>query len=373
MPSLANPKGSNVYRKSIFPQTYDSFGVEYRSKRFFFYKYAIPLGLAWKKSYKLCALVSLFVLAICFGGCVETVSLRDLGVKPKLVLYCFLSPQYDTISVSLTNSQPLFSPIRDVSEVRYAMVEISNDNQHWTQIPYNEETKRYLLAQSQFPIIEGKTYYIRASAPDYESISAFCTVPFWRETNFKPEVEFFPKSKDNLYSYLSLYFSWEDYFGEENYYAFIGYELYEYVDVIHLPNYGFLFDTSIRINAYTLWDNYDVVFSNEGKDGEKMNVVWRELSDYTLSEFMEQENVYNGYTYDSVHILFVQTEKNTFLYENSFSAARDTEFTSIFTIEPTLVYSNIKNGYGVFGALTFKPYLLNFRKKTAVEVEVIGK
>jgi len=40
-----NPKGSNVCRKSKFPQTYDSEGVEHRSKRFFFYKYAIPKEL----------------------------------------------------------------------------------------------------------------------------------------------------------------------------------------------------------------------------------------------------------------------------------------------------------------------------------------
>ena len=89
-----NLKDSNICRKSIFPLTYDSFGVEHCSKRFFFYKYAIPLGLAWKKSYNLCALVSLFVFAICFSSCIKPIPLKDLGLKPKLVLYCFLSPQY---------------------------------------------------------------------------------------------------------------------------------------------------------------------------------------------------------------------------------------------------------------------------------------
>ena len=45
MLSLLNPKGSKVCRKSKFPQTYDSEGVEHRSKRFLFYKHAIPSEL----------------------------------------------------------------------------------------------------------------------------------------------------------------------------------------------------------------------------------------------------------------------------------------------------------------------------------------
>jgi len=45
MLSLLNPKGSKVYRKSKFPLTYDSEGVVHRSKRFSFYKHAIPSEL----------------------------------------------------------------------------------------------------------------------------------------------------------------------------------------------------------------------------------------------------------------------------------------------------------------------------------------
>lgn len=322
-------------------------------------------------------LISLFVFAACFSGCIETVSLNEIGIKPKLVLYCFLSPQYDTISVSLTNSQPLFSYIRGTMAVTNATVEISNDNQHWTQIRYNKASRRYLLPQSQFPILEGKTYYIRAAAPDYESISASCTVPFWRETDLKPETEFVPTSKNNLYSYASLYFSWKDSPGEENYYAFMQYGLYEYYDYKWDYNHGvWLYDTTINLNAYLVQENSEVVFSDVGKDGGKMSVPWTRI-DCSFSEFMENDyfdNDYNEcyiykYNYDSIYILFVQTDKNAFLYENSASAAENMGFMDIFTIEPALVYSNIKNGYGVFGAMTFKPYRANFRQKTIEEAE----
>jgi hypothetical protein len=301
----------------------------------------------------------------------ETVSLKELGIKPKLVLYCFLSPQYDTISVSLTNSQPLFSRIRGTATVKYAMVEISTDNKNWTQIPYDENSKHYLLPQSQFPVVEGQTYYIRASAPDYEDISASCTVPFWREIGIMPD-GITATSPQNGVSSAILSLSWKDYQGEENYYAFIQYDFYvsynhEWDNINQVWVYS---DTTVSLDTY-MWDNSGVVFSDQGKDGEKMSLsatMWREGFD---TEWITSED---NQQYDSVYIIAMQTDRNTFLYENSARAAMDADgMTSIFTIEPTLVYSNIKNGYGVFGAMTFKSYLLNFRKKTIVETECMKR
>ena len=317
---------------------------------------------------KIIHLISLFVLGVCFVSCVETVPLSDLGIKPKLVLYCFLSPQYDEITVSLTTSQPFFSAGKDVREVKSATVEISNDNITWVQIPYDGFYKRYLLPQSQFPIVEGTTYYIRASAPDYESISASCTVPYWRETNLKPEVEFVPRLINDNVPYTLLYFSWEDYSGEENYYSFIKYNIYEEFNIIFLPDGELTYDTTTSLYSYyaIYGKNSEVVFSDEGKDGMNMKMLWTELYDCTSSEFMSGDWYWYG-NFDSVYVVFAQTDRNVFLYENSAMAASDGEFFSIFMIEPNLVYNNIKNGYGVFGAMLFKPYMLNFRQKTAEE------
>ena len=299
-------------------------------------------------------LVSSLVLALCLSACYETVSLKDLGVKPKLVLYCFLSPQYDTISVYLTNSQPLFSIVKSVSEINLATVEISNDNQNWTQIPYNKASKRYLLPQSQFPITEGKTYYIRASAANYESISASCIVPFWREINLMPEGISASSPRDG-FSWPILSFSWNDYRGENNYYAFISYGR---------PWWD---DSYSRLESkYMNEEDSKVVISDEGKDGEKISVsttIWE--SGYSAEWITSEDNQ----LYDSVYILAIQTDKHTFLFENSVASYDGMGFISIFTIEPTLIYSNIKNGYGVFGAMTFKSYRANFRQKTIEEAE----
>ena len=305
---------------------------------------------------KIIHFITLLAFALCLGSCVETLSMKDIGIKPKLVLYCFLSPQYDTISVSLSNSQPLFSSNRGIAAIKNAVVEISNNNLHWVQIPYDKNSQHYLLLQSQFPIIEGKTYYIRASAPDYESISASCTVPFWREIDLKPEVELVLTPRDYPYSAIDLSLSWKDYPNEENYYALMNYSFTDF-------SYDDYFNKSFQMD-YLRGENYEVVISDEGKNGKKMKVFMESTSIASLSEFEDYCS-----QYDSVYIIFIQADKNAFLYENSADAAMGMDELSIFMLEPALIYNNIKDGYGIFGAMNFKSYRLNFRKKTIEEAE----
>ena len=301
---------------------------------------------------KICFLVRFLVIGVCFLSCVEEIPVKDLGIKSKLVLHCYISPQYDSISVSLSRSQPAYFSGTTSSKVEYAMVEMSNDNKNWVQIPYSKENNCYLLPQYQFPIEEGKTYYIRASAPDYETVTACCTVPFWRECTLVPEVEFI-NSKDYRYPFVRLFLSWEDYRGEENQYAFIG--SYPYV-----TEEG---DTITMIYVANDEDN-KIVFSDIGKDGQKMKNPVGYIDSCTYPMFMEYTEYYR-------YILFMQTDKNCCSYENSVRpylyGRRMGDFEDAFLVEPSLVYNNVKNGYGVFGALVFKSYIVDFRKKTVKE------
>ena len=320
---------------------------------------------------KIIYLISLFVL--CLVSCEEEVPVKELG-RSKLVLHCFLSPQYDTIVVYLSRSQPILSSDKvPTADVEYAMVEISNNNQTWIQIPYSKENNCYLLPQSQFPVVEGQTYAIRASAQNFESITSSCTVPFWREMNLSPEAQFVSATKDNPY-HTELSISWKDYPNEQNYYAFMRYGEYE---------------GAFYSGYYITDENSELIHSDNGKDGQKMNVIMNIIRYCTLSEFMnylyddydyygEYDFYYYHANYDSIYVLAIQTDRNCFLYENSvfaytngrFGRFGQGELLNVLMVEPTLVYNNIKNGYGVFGAMTFKQYLLNFRQKTVVEVEI---
>ena len=300
---------------------------------------------------------SLLVLAVCLNACTEIVPLKDLGVKPKLVLHCFATPQYDTIPVYLTNSQPFFSSAQAVMEVTNAVVEISLDNQNWQQLQYNRKKKCYLWLQFQMPVVEGQTYYIRASAPDYDDISASCTVPFWREVNLQPEFQFTEHPKSDNYPFASFYISWDDYRGEENYYAGMRYYFnsWYYNEEDYYRDY---------FNHYVLWgDDGKTVLSDDGRDGQKMRLLVTEMYGDNMYRDDTERFFKDNPQYDTVYILFVQTDKHACLYENSVDAAGEMEF-MIFTVEPSLIYTNVKNGYGVFGAMLFKPYMASFRNGT---------
>ena len=58
MVEMPTPKESNVYSKVICRPVCDSFGVEPGYERSIFNKHAIPLGLAWQRSYQFIVLHS---------------------------------------------------------------------------------------------------------------------------------------------------------------------------------------------------------------------------------------------------------------------------------------------------------------------------
>ena len=44
--------------------------------------------------------ISLYILSIiAFSSCIDNVDVKELGIEPKMVLYCYLSPTFDTTQV----------------------------------------------------------------------------------------------------------------------------------------------------------------------------------------------------------------------------------------------------------------------------------
>ena len=82
--------------------------------------------------------------------------------------------------------------------------------------------QQYLITQTELPIEEGHTYYIRASHTGYPDVNAICTVPYAREINFRLDTittqndqhwgEIWPEEHRDVYA------EWTDYPGEENFY-----------------------------------------------------------------------------------------------------------------------------------------------------------
>ena len=298
----------------------------------------------------------MFLISVCLISCMTDVDTKDLGMKPKLVLFCYLVPQLDTTIVSLTNSVALFSKrTHKVEAVANATVEISENNTQWVKMEFAWLYQHYFITQSQFPIREGKTYYIRASAPGFETVFASCTVPFLRETNFKFEIKEFINDIHDGELYPGLHYheciEWTDYPDEENYYMFCRNSLEMWYDMYRDPETDeFMRDTSYYYARGFLYDmNYKpCIYSDKGQDGKKMSATIYVNTDR-----------FNANIRDTItNIRFLQTDRNCYLLEKSLvDFSNDVQF---FMLEPVKIYSNIKNGYGIFGAFVMRDYVFEF-------------
>jgi len=285
----------------------------------------------------------LLLISVCFHSCITDIE-EDRYIKPKLVLSCYLVPQLDTTILFLTSSAPLItSNPKPIESIANAIVEISNNSAHWVKMEYDSENQVYFIPQTVFPIEEGKTYHVRASASGFETISASCTVPWLRETNLslvvKESINDIHWGKIYNELHYHSYLEWTDFPGEDNYYMFCNKEFYEEEwwdwhtnfpfekDTFYFYRWNFLYDVDINTCIYSDKDN----------DGKKMSVL-----------------MIIGYP-DIYELTLLQMDRNCYLFETSIMNSI-ADFQS-FLLEPAApLYTNIKNGYGVFGAFVMKDY-----------------
>ena len=309
------------------------------------------------------------LLVICsflFTSCVEDVDIKKtFGIEPQIVLFCCISPQADTNHAYLYNSLSFFSTRTHEMEsgiyiLDNAIVEISDDNKNWVRLSYNDFTKSFIIRKWQLHIEEGKTYYIKASCAGFESVNSSCTVPYMREVNLQRS-----QKMQTCESYLDQHrvhhlhdvFTWTDYPNEENYYMLnaiysgwhynYDYE-YEYDDDGNIigSGPGTIIDSSYYTSLSPIGDKNtgEGIFTDQGRDGKNIEII-----DYHC-------NLYGDIKLGDT-LYFTIMDKSCYLYEFSldkYSRSMGVEFMSLF--EPVLVYSNIENGLGLFGAFCTKQY-----------------
>lgn len=287
------------------------------------------------------------LIPVC-NACIEDVNLKDYDIEPKMVLFCYLSPMFDTTGVFLTNSQPLLSSNTEmIGVLSNAKVEISNDSINWVTFTYHSPSERYVLPLTDFPIEEGKTYYIRATSSGFdEMISASCKVPYYRNTPIAIDTQL---RAEEYSTYINFTFAWKDYAGEQNYYYIPVYETYE--DYYEEDKYINVLYSNPVYNEAT----HDYFFSDEENDAKMLK------GNYSL---WIDENPNKGY--DTLIFNFVQMDKIAYLYWTSLMRYTNS-IGFMGVVEPVLLYNNIENGYGLFSAFVFKTYRFILKNESLEE------
>lgn len=262
------------------------------------------------------------------SSCVETVDDVDIsGEGEKLVLTSFITPDADTIYANLSQSTPYFDDNNQSSninpQIKNATLNLSNGKSAYSMKYDSTNNNFHLLTDSSFKIKTGHTYTIKAKAPGFENVKSECTVPYSAPNDIKLIDKYTTHGNFNN-DLIGLVFEFKDIPSEENFYRLSFFE-----KEANLNN-----DSSWQQNDhYWKFNKNTYVLSDDKRDGQNIKVRAE------MNDFSGQKDIRIMLLSVDEHYYNYHDKLNRFGSGNPFS-------------EPVILYSNIKNGLGVFSGYT---------------------
>lgn len=315
----------------------------------------------------------LFVLTSC-ETLVNTIPEDKLPkTESQLTLFCFISPQDTVIRVNVNETKPLFSEynlnpveyyvvngdtIRSGEVVYRATVTIS-DGKSKATIPYQKGNRIFALPVNQFPIRAGQTYTLTVT-DGKRTAQATCTVP----TNSVPIKKY---SLDTALvsnftrqdTALVASFIWDDVAGQADYYRVRMYEEQE-IPIFNLSLNPTDPTTIVYVEGRERTQSFFYSRQSDGRTG-LINDINLDGTTLSSGQFERRfSNTYYSYSFPvvngkrlvpkrgieslGVHLLLNHTDFPYYEFHRSLQQSRsDNPFT-----EPSLIYTNVKGGFGVF-------------------------
>jgi hypothetical protein len=274
------------------------------------------------KRYKAILAIGL-AATLAFSSCEDLVTEVELPeYEPKLVLTSFISPEGKSIRVNLGESFAVFGPQNSGIENPAIMgaTVILKGPQHQSQIPWSEEQYAYYLDSLPWDIQANTEYELSATLPDGRSIEGKCSIPADLNTSLEiTDIEL--GSGGEFGQAYIVQFRITDLPGEGHFYRVGGYMHYKWDE----GN-----DETYTMPLYL--SRGDEYISDVGKDGSTMS-------------FRVDADMFGGEA-QKLELFLLTTDEAYYRYHNTLDNYwGDDPFS-----EPTLIYSNIEDGLGVFAA-----------------------
>lgn len=286
---------------------------------------------------------------------------------PQLTLFCYISPQDTLIRARVSRSSPAFGEyssngqsyflengdtIRSNQPLTTATVTIS-DGQTTATLHYQNTSQIFDIPTSQFPIKAGKTYTLTVSEGGQKA-QATCTIP-------KSQVPVKSYTLDSAITNrfgstqmtLNTNFTWVDPAGEANYYRVNVYELIDApsfrFDPVEKKYYEY---RQIFVNNYRIdRNNFRGDFQNDKNlDGTTFVSPQFEsfngLANYGGGVVVEGKPLLPSRPAERLGI-FLQIMNVDVPYYEFHRSLENYNGDNPFT-EPSLIYTNVKGGFGVF-------------------------
>ncbi|MDR2466377.1 MAG: DUF4249 domain-containing protein [Prevotellaceae bacterium] len=294
--------------------------------------------------------VNVFVCAV-LAGCEKNVDFRGKELPPKMVINSIIGTASDTCWIKVSESVFDFSD-QSPDTVKNPKIQLSINSKKCDGIWLDT----IIGVHSYYKFVAGKLNVgdridISAATQKHGTVSGYDIVPDTVEIK-NIETEWFMKKDDR--SYLRMHVTFKDKPGERNFYRII------------VKTYSILINPADQkpTNQWyseKVYIDDEMLFHNPAETDEegKMYNHYRMFSDdlidgkeYTLNIHIENYNEANNPDLDYVEE-YVKVELHTLsekLYRNLHSQELAYGTIGDVFVEPVKIYTNIKGGYGIFGA-----------------------
>lgn len=283
-------------------------------------------------------MMRIFFILSCFFlllACTKEAKVKLPETKPLPVIYSYICPTDTVIRLKLMSSSPLFSSnqIDVLAAVSDGNVMISSA-QGTAQLIFNQNTGYYELKTNSYPILPGQVYKMTVTTINGDVATAETQVPPTAVPINTVSVETIPEISQTS---DRIKVSFTDESSRVNYYRIAA--LYAFVYTSQVDTIA----EDTRINE---------LYSDINHDGESVSLAGRfyQRSDSTAYHSTEYYNVF----------LFNCSES----YYNFYKSLKSDPGSGINfppPAEPNLMYTNVKGGFGCFGAYTRS--MLRYKKK----------
>lgn len=253
--------------------------------------------------------------------------------EPKLNLNCILNPD-SLVTAKLTLSQSIDNPDK-IKQVNGAIITLFEGDVLFGVLK-EESSGQYKLEKKPK---EGKTYKITADVEGYALVSAETTIPYRPEIEYEIEINKHTENNKFYDMHVNLY----DKPGRDFYWIYKSWVVNNRhyasgVNVINSPytdNFNQIIDSDLQFGYYLF---LGVHLTDEGYDGQTLKFSIPDLN-LTQSEVTYSKGLY-----------FMNADEHHHKYIKTFIINRFNETSELPFYEPVQIYSNIKNGFGIFGS-----------------------
>ncbi|MBN2261491.1 MAG: DUF4249 domain-containing protein [Prolixibacteraceae bacterium] len=323
-------------------------------------------------------LILIINLLLVLSACVDEIKLKEDYTSKKLVVSSFIT-NGENIVVNLYQNKPINSKYEPALKTKANIVLYENGNKKETLKPivsysnsydYENQTQitdsTYMYTSEHTEIKTGNTYKIVVECEGYETVTAETTVPFPVPVNAFDSLTVHKESHGSKYTEYDYKLSFTDPAQQNNYYRLIvsssiaqkntlilGTDTIEFIYTDNYPRSSdfissdpLLSNENKDANSYLFGelDNSYGIFTDEMLNGKPYEIKFTA----NFQDYSNDEIDYEAGEFRKVQLVLQSLNVDMFYYLRSIDAQEYSDY-MMFT-EPVPIYSNVENGFGVFGA-----------------------